>query len=201
MRTISEFKKNDLEWAFKLVRRTIDAVFDNTEPFVGVIPEVFKKKRGVFVTLTINEKLRGCMGFIKNVFPTWDALMKASRGAAFQDTRFPPLKRYELDKIEIELSFLTEPKKIIVNNPREYLNKINNKMGLVFKKGFHMSVLLPQVWKQIPDKEDFLNALCEKAGLGWGSWLDKNVVLESFFVESYKEFRSSGKTIIKRIEF
>ncbi len=199
MRTITEFEKKDIEWAFSLVRKTIDAVFENTEPFIGAVPEVFKQKKGVFVTLTIKNKLRGCMGFIKPLFPIWDALMKASKSAAFQDPRFPPLRRYELDKIEIEVSFLTKPKKIEVNNPKEYLEKINNKMGLILRKGFYAGVLLPQVWKEIPDKQDFLNALCEKAGLGWGSWLDKGVIIESFNVISYKEFKNNGKKIIKRI--
>ena len=52
----------------------------------------FSEKLGVFVTLTENKELRGCIGFPEPVYPLNEAIAQAAQAAAFQDPRFKPLK-------------------------------------------------------------------------------------------------------------
>ena len=71
-------------------------------------------KQGCFVTLKIDEKLRGCIGFPEPVFPLYKSIIESAKSAAFSDPRFLPLKKEELDEVEIEVSVLTKPELIKV---------------------------------------------------------------------------------------
>ena len=72
----------------------------------------FKTKQGVFVTLTIEGKLRGCIGFPEPVLPLQDAIIQSGRAAAFEDPRFEPLTEDEFKEVTIEISILTVPEEI-----------------------------------------------------------------------------------------
>ena len=149
--------------------------------------KILNEKRGVFCTLTKDGQLRGCVGLPYAVKPTIDAVIEASQSACL-DTRFKPVKEEELNKIKIELSILTDPVLIKVKNPEEYLKKIvPNKDGLIIKYGFYSGLFLPQVWKELPAKEEFLDHLCLKAGLPKGFWKNEGVKLYKFNVQSFKE--------------
>jgi uncharacterized protein (TIGR00296 family) len=50
---------------------------------------VFSEKRGVFVTITKNSSLRGCIGFPYPVMPLGEAIVHAAGAAALEDPRFP----------------------------------------------------------------------------------------------------------------
>ena len=69
----------------------------------------FMEKRGVFVTLNQNKKLRGCIGYTEPLYPLKDGLKLACLKAALEDPRFPPLQKEDLDTVEIEISILGEP--------------------------------------------------------------------------------------------
>ena len=71
---------------------------------------------GVFVTLNINHSLRGCIGYPEPVKPLIDAVLDVSIAAAFEDPRFLPLTENEFELIDIEISILTKPKEVIVEN-------------------------------------------------------------------------------------
>lgn len=52
---------------------------------------LFNSLCGAFVTLTINNHLRGCVGYIISDRPLIDTIFDAARHAAFEDNRFAPL--------------------------------------------------------------------------------------------------------------
>ena len=54
------------------------------------LSETLKEKKGVFVTLTINGQLRGCIGTIQPIMPLYEAVIKNAISAAYSDPRFPP---------------------------------------------------------------------------------------------------------------
>jgi AmmeMemoRadiSam system protein A len=120
-------------------------------------PEELNEKKGVFVTLTINNQLRGCIGLPYPEKPLIDALIEASKEVC-HDPRFPPLTENELPKVRIEISILSTPKPV-------KLEDIKKGDGIILKKGFNSALYLPQVWKQLPTKNQFLTNLAEKAGL------------------------------------
>jgi uncharacterized protein len=128
-------------------------------------PELFEK-RGAFVTLTLNGRLRGCIGSILPSKPLIKDIVENTINAAFEDPRFVPLSKEELLKLEIEISILTIPKKLIYNSIKDLFDNLKPLVdGVIIKRGYHNATFLPQVWEQIPDKEMFLNELCLKAGL------------------------------------
>lgn len=160
----------------KIAREAISAYFEGKKIEVSEpLQKEFDEKSGVFVSLYVNEELAGCIGFTEPIFPLWIAIRKAAIGAAFGDPRFPPLTKQQMKDLRIEITILTKPELIKVNDPKEYLKKIEiGKDGLIIKDEFGSAgLLLPQVpieWKW--NVEEFLNNTCMKAGLNPNSWKD-----------------------------
>ena len=135
-----------------------------------------------FVTLTKDGQLRGCVGTVTPVMTLMDALRYGAFSAAFRDGRFQPLKKEELPGIKIEVSVLSplKPSPVGEIKPGQH--------GVVVVKDGKSGLFLPQVWEQIPAKEDFMAELCEqKAGLPRDCWKDPKTQLYSFTVDSFKE--------------
>lgn len=149
----------------------------------------FSKKQGVFVTLTKNKELRGCIGFPQSIYSLNKSIVEAARAAAFEDPRFRPLSREEFTEIKIELSVLTIPQRIKVRKPEDYLKEIKiGRDGLIIKAGPYSGLLLPQVAVEYRwDVETFLRQLCMKAGLSMDAWQNVNYELHKFSAEIFKE--------------
>jgi hypothetical protein len=148
------------------------------------IQKKFSEARGVFVTITIKDELRGCIGFVEPIEPLWKAVVDAARHAAFSDPRFPALTASEFasKSTALEVSVLTQPKLIKVSEPKDYLKKIRvGKHGLIAQMGGFSGLLLPQVFTDW--KADALRALemtCQKAGLDVDAWQSKSCKVYSF---------------------
>ena len=170
----------------QLARKTLEVYFQNKdfEPDEET-KNKYKQKLTCFITLTKSKKLRGCVGFLVAAKELYKDVQKNTINSAFHDSRFPPLKKPELKEIKIEVSVLSKPKKIEFKKPKELLKKINNKMGIILKKGFYSATFLPQVWEQIPDKTEFLEHLSLKTGLDKNTW--KNSEIWYYNVEDEKE--------------
>ena len=99
-------------------------------------------------------------------------MIRAGRSAAVEDHRFPPVKPEELEHIEIEVSVLTLPSRLKFDSPDELLAKLRPGVdGVVLRVGGNQGLFLPQVWEQLPDKQQFLSRLAEeKAGLEPAAW-------------------------------
>ena len=67
------------------------------------------EKRGCFVTLHANGRLRGCIGTIEPIKSLIDGVKENAIHAGFQDPRFPPVTLNEMENITIEISILTKP--------------------------------------------------------------------------------------------
>jgi uncharacterized protein (TIGR00296 family) len=95
--------------ALHLARSAIEyAVSKKPKPAFSLTP-VFTDKRGVFVTLTREGQLRGCIGFPYPVMALGDAIEDAAVAAATGDPRFPPVRKDELSSIRLEVTILTVP--------------------------------------------------------------------------------------------
>lgn len=155
---------------------------------VPVSDGLLSKKRGVFVTLEIDGKLRGCIGNIMPVYPLLEAVKNNAKSAAFEDPRFMPLTASEFPHVEIEISVLTVPRELEYDGANDLLAKITpGKDGVVIKKSFYEATYLPQVWDDLKDKEDFLSSLCVKAGIDAGEWRKGDLGVELYQVEMFKE--------------
>jgi len=157
----------------------------------------FTQKRGVFVTLTETTTLRGCIGYTEPIFELHRAILEAARAAAFKDPRFPPIKEDEMQDITVEVSVLTKPELVEVEDTVYYIDKIKiGKHGLIIKKGVHSGLLLPQVFPEYDaTPKQALEMTCQKAGLPNNVWKDKDTEVYTFSAQIFKEKEPNGKII------
>ncbi|MCX8178231.1 MAG: AmmeMemoRadiSam system protein A [Candidatus Aenigmarchaeota archaeon] len=186
---MNEYTNQDKKFLLNLARKSIEYFLEKRELLnIENVNEKLKQKKGVFVTLEKNGMLRGCIGTIQPIDPLYIAVIKNAVSAAFYDPRFHPVDYDEMNDIEIEISILTEPKKIIYKNVDELLKKIKiGKDGLIIKSGFKSATFLPQVWEKIPDKKLFLSELCLKASLPADEWKKSKLEVFKYNVISFKE--------------
>jgi len=154
----------------------------------GISDAFSGQKRGVFVTLHKKGKLRGCIGNIEPVKTLVQGVKENALFAAFKDSRFAPLTLDELPLIDIEISILSKPEKMVYQDYRELLSNLTpGKDGVILEKDHHQATFLPQVWEQLPKVEAFLNHLCMKAGLSANEWEKGKLILHTYQVQSFGE--------------
>lgn len=174
--------------ALRLARGTLDHVIgNNAQPDIS-LPPVFSDKRGVFVTLTIEGNLRGCIGFPYPVMPLGDAIAEAATAAALQDPRFHPVNKSELTAIRLEVTVLTVPV-VMECTPKDRPAKvIVGKHGLIVKGQGRSGLLLPQVATEYGwDTGEFLDHTCIKAGFPGRCWDTDGVEVLTFEGQIFTE--------------
>ena len=124
-----------------------------------------------FVTLKLDDELRGCIGSLKPMRPLAVDVRENAIAAAFRDPRFPPLAVVEFEATSVEVSLLSADERIDVRDEEDLLAQLRPGVdGLVIEYGFHRATFLPQVWESLPAARDFLAALKRKAGLPVDFW-------------------------------
>lgn len=161
--SLTHQEKKDL---LKLARWTLEYILEQGKlPSDSELPitltDKMKEPGAVFVTLKINDELRGCIGEIFATKPLYKSVIQNAYNAGFKDPRFFPISKDELKNIKIEISLLTPPRKI------NHYNEIElGKHGIILKKGYHQALFLPQVApEQNWDLHQTLQHLSMKAGL------------------------------------
>jgi hypothetical protein len=207
MLNINDLKDEHGVFLVKLARKAVEekVLNDTTIKPPKDTPNVLWEKAGVFVTLNktkFREKeLRGCIGYIYPIKPLVIGTIDVAISAATQDPRFLPISPEELDNLLVEVTVLTPPRKIEVDDPRNYLYNVEiGKDGLIIKYGPFSGTLLPQVpieynW----DVKTFLEHLCWKAGLPNDCWLEKNVEIYKYQGAIWSEKKPRGEIV--RVEF
>lgn len=185
------FSAPEKNYILNLARRSIGYYFKTDkvlEVDAGELPsEQLKEKRACFVTLTIAGNLRGCIGHVEPVQPLYLDVIDNAVSAAFNDARFYPLKEEEFNKVDIEVSLLSVPQLLQFASADELLSKLRpNIDGVILRQGNYGATYLPQVWEQLPDKEQFLSSLCTKAGLSPNAWQRSNIEVMVYKVEIIK---------------
>jgi AmmeMemoRadiSam system protein A len=136
---------------------------------------IFAQPCGLFVTLHVSGKLRGCIGMVEARDTLGVNLARCSADAALHDPRFSPLRAKELEHLEIEVSLLTplyplRPEDVEIG-----------KHGLLVERGMRRGLLLPQVATEHRlSREQFLAETCFKAGLPRDAWREPDTRLYGF---------------------
>ena len=171
-----------------LARAAIVAAIENrslrTSPSA---PASFSLCRGLFVTLHVNGKLRGCIGVIEPRETLRESIVHCAQSAAFHDPRFSPLHRDDLQGLEIEISVLSELSRIAPEAIEI------GKHGLLIATADHRGLLLPQVATEHHlTREEFLAETSHKAGLPRGAWRDAKTEIYGFTCEIFREGREAA---------
>ena len=136
------------------------------------------KKAGIFVTLyqtqTSNSEknLRGCIGYTIPSRNVYDTVIAAAINAATEDPRFMALSQEELENTIFEVSVLTKPILIKVNNTLAFQSEIIiGRDGLLLESKYGSGLFLPQVpVEQKWTINEYLASLCYKAGAPADAW-------------------------------
>jgi len=188
---VSSLSTAERNLLLRLARETLIAVTAkrlDPEPPPGALTPALGERRACFVTLTRNGSLRGCIGHLSPKEPLWKAVIENARSAAIYDPRFPPVSASELGQIEIEISVLTEPRRLEYNSLEDLLNQLQpGRHGVVLERAFQRVTFLPQVWEDLPDKVLFLSRLCLKAGWDGDAWREPGLNVSIYQVEAFEE--------------
>lgn len=187
LRRFASFYGRDL---YQIARRALSEAAEHGrrfEPSRGDWPDKLFDKGAAFVTLTVKDSLRGCIGTVVPYQAVALDVAANAYEAAMEDSRFQPVKPEELPGIDIEISLLTDYEEIDFADEKELLTKIRPGIdGLIIRDGDRQGLFLPSVWEQLPGRQDFLNNLKLKAGMSPTYWSD-NIKVYRFRTLEIKE--------------
>jgi AmmeMemoRadiSam system protein A len=144
-------------------------------PTIEVDDAALQRTGGAFVSLHIDESLRGCIGTLQSEAPLHRTVVEMAVAASTNDTRFPPLALSELRHTMLEISVLTPMK------PSRPEDVVVGTHGIYLVQERRRGVLLPQVavqhgWNQ----KTFLEQGCQKAGIARNGWRHEDTMLFTF---------------------
>lgn len=168
-------------------REAIESRLSHREPVWPDCGSTGELQLGAFVTLHATRSdgrrvLRGCIGRMRSDAPLVTVIRSMAVAAAFEDPRFPRVTANELQAIDVEISVLSrfEP-----CTPDEVMPGMH---GVYLVSGFSSGVFLPQVaTEQGWNREELLEQLCVKAGLGSGAYRSPEASLFCFTATVFGE--------------
>jgi AmmeMemoRadiSam system protein A len=176
-----EYNQEERKLLLAVARQSVLAVVDGREAALPDPSMHLSELRGVFTTLYLRGKLRGCVGFPAPIMPLYRAVVESARAAASEDPRFLPVRTEEARDLQISLSILSLVESIRANEVEV------GRHGLLISHLGQRGLLLPQVpvehgWDPIT----FLEQTCLKAGLPPKAW-QTGARIEAFTAEVFHE--------------
>lgn len=148
---------------------------------------------GLFATLRVKGKLRGCIGQFAGRAPLEEIFCQVVSDAALADYRFSPVTPDELDGVSLELSLLGQSYE--KPDPQEFLL---GSEGVVLRARGRRSVFLPEVSaEQGWDLVTTLSRLAQKAGLERDAWQDADARFEAFRSVKIKRAAPGGPVEVR----
>ena len=186
VRSANEFSEEKRKILLGIAHEAILAAVER-DSSSGALPDItpavaeLSEPRGVFTTLYLEGKLRGCVGYAMPVAPLYRAVAETARAAAFEDSRFSPVTKEEAHQLGISLSVLSRLEAIRPEDVEV------GRHGLVISAGGRRGLLLPQVPGEYGwDRVTFLEQTCRKAGLPMDAWRE-NATIEAFTAEVFSD--------------
>ena len=175
----------------KLARQSLEAGVRRLPPpaiDIADMPPALRAEGASFVTLTVHDELRGCIGALEPYQPLAEDVCEHAVAAALEDYRFPPVQEKEMANIQIEVSRLTIPQRLEYRDSGDLLSKLHPGVdGVILRDGVRRATFLPQVWEKIPDAAAFLANLCYKMGAAPDTWKRKHLEVLVYQVEEFHE--------------
>ncbi|MBD3187301.1 TIGR00296 family protein [Candidatus Bathyarchaeota archaeon] len=198
------------EYLVKMARKSLESYLETCQELEipPDCPEELKVPSGVFVTLRKygvphGSSLRGCIGMIQPRSPIIEETIRMSCAAGLEDPRFPKVSLEELNDICFEVTAMTPPKKLEVEDRSTMPEHVKvGRDGLIMERGFRRGLLLPQVpVEQDPpwNAKEFLDWTCWKAGMQKGCWKRDDTTVYTFQGEIFEEEKPRGNIHRKKI--
>jgi AmmeMemoRadiSam system protein A len=179
--TFHEFSPEERSILLRLAHDAILSALEHREISLEPPTPHLAEHRGTFTSLYLHGQLRGCVGYVLPVSSVYRVVAETARAAAFEDTRFSPVKREEALELKVELSILSSPQPIAAEAVEV------GRHGLFISMHGQRGLLLPQVSVEHDwDRITFLEQACRKAGLPTDAW-QKGATIEAFTAEVFGE--------------
>ena len=179
---MSPLTNKEKGFLLRLARLSLEAAVsgDGMEEPV-VTPGPLRERRGAFVTLHRENRLRGCVGYAQPVRALYKTVMEVAAAAATKDTRFEQVRPEELSGMEVEISALNPSRQVSLEEIQVGVH------GLMVSLERASGLLLPQTavsanWSP----QQFLEETCRKAGLARDAW-QHGATIEAFTAEVFSE--------------
>ena len=175
-RRLDEQRRNEDAWV-RLARAEVEAWVRERrkiEPPADLPAEMLSSKAGVFVSLHKDGRLRGCIGTIEPARRcVAEEIIENAISASSRDPRFSPVRKDELESLEISVDVLAPPEKIRSKDELDV-----RRYGVIVTKGRNRGLLLPNL-DGVDTVEEQLSIALRKAGL---SEREKGYEMERFEV-------------------
>ena len=172
----------------QLAMDSIEYGLTNQRPLhvdLSTMPDELTEHRATFVTLEINNELRGCIGMLEAQRPLAEDVAFNSYAAAFSDSRFPSINNDELIKLSIHISILKPAVELNIQSETDLIKQLKPDIdGLILEDNSHRATFLPSVWQSLPRAEDFVHHLKTKAGFDADYW-SKHIRAYRYGTESF----------------
>lgn len=171
-----DLSANERHYLLEVARHSLENQL-NIKNNTGVIkiPDDGKMSQhlGAFVSLYVNNELRGCIGNVFGQEPLIE-IIKRMAVAASRDRRFMNISHEDMDVLNIEISVLSPLKQVYSID-----EVVLGKHGIYIEKGHFSGTFLPQVANKMNwTIEEFLGHCSrDKAGLEWDGWKDASVYI------------------------
>lgn len=187
----SSFTTAEREILLKVARNSITNAVHHLAPLpltLSDYPQSLQKDGASFVTLFLDNRLRGCIGTLNAYQPLVVDVSEHAVAAALEDYRFQPVVENEIPALVIEISRLTPPADVAYTLPGELPALLRPGIdGVILRDGARRATFLPQVWQSLPTPDEFLNHLCQKMGAAPDLWRNKVLHVSVYQVEEFRE--------------
>jgi AmmeMemoRadiSam system protein A len=161
----------------RLARAAIRHYLDTGKELQVKAQAPLDKRAAAFVSLKLDDQLRGCIGTIEPRYANLAQEIVANAiAAASEDPRFEPVTDAELDQITISVDVLSPP------TPAQYSRLDPARLGLIARWQGRQGLLLPDL-PGVDTPQEQLRIVCAKAGIPWSR--AREAELFTFTVERY----------------
>lgn len=163
----------------------------------GPLSPILTAHRATFVTLSVNDKLRGCVGSVTPHRPLAGDIFFNAIKAGFEDRRFSSLTHDDLSELTVTISILSHKREIHITEEKELIQALEpDRDGLILQDGEKNALFLPSVWSSLPEPLHFIRQLKAKAQLPLDNWFP-TIKAYRFRTESFSApFRHLDKSSI-----
>lgn len=148
-------------------------------------PEALQQPAASFVTLHLQDRLRGCIGSLQASRPMVADVSHNAYAAAFLDRRFAPVSAQELPDLDFHIAILGPREPMTFTSREDLLGQLQPGVdGIVVSDKGQRATFLPAVWQSLAKPESFLSQLLMKAGLRADYWSD-TLKVERYQVEEF----------------
>ncbi|MBI2498782.1 AmmeMemoRadiSam system protein A [Candidatus Woesearchaeota archaeon] len=182
---VSEENKRFL---LNLARKALEEHLEGKESDIEDIPDELKNRGASFITIKINDENLGSIGTLFEHQELFLDVIENAKIAAFEDKRFAPLNIDDLKIAKIEISIIKNIKKLSYESEVELLDQINKGInGVIVRHSVRIGTLLPGEWEKADNKIEFLQLICEKAGLDKDAWKNPNSEIYVYETETFTD--------------